>query len=358
MKARAKQLLDQASAAMLAGIEIYNKPRFTYRAQSFAILALNGWELLLKAKWLTDSNNRLGSLYVRQGSGPRRRRIKKTRAGNPMTHSLDYLAEKLRENRVLAENVCRNLQILTELRDSAVHFYYDNSEFEKRLHEIGAAAVTNFYAALRAWFKHEPLPSTAYFMPLAFVSPKSLSATNLTSEEKRVLKFISAQMASAEEDPGSPYAVAVNLELRFVRSKSEAATPVRVSNDPDALPVRLSEEDVLARWPWTYDELTSQCRKRYSDFKADHKYHELRKALASKPAYAHLRLLNPKNPAGARKMFFNPNILQELDKHYQRRETQQSALSVASARSESAPLTAGTAAGNAESEPSGVAHAV
>jgi hypothetical protein len=77
MKARAKQLLDQASAAMLAGIEIYNKPRFIYRAQSFAILAMNAWELLLKAKWLTDNNNRVSSLYVRQGTGPKRKRIKK-----------------------------------------------------------------------------------------------------------------------------------------------------------------------------------------------------------------------------------------------------------------------------------------
>jgi hypothetical protein len=245
-----------------------------------------------------------------------------------MTHSLDYLAEKLRESKALAENTRRNLQILTELRDSAVHFYYDNSEFEKRLHEIGAAAVTNFHASVRAWFKQEPSASSAYFMPLAFVSPKSVSATNLTSEERRVLKFISAQMASAEEEPGSPYAVAVNLELRFIRSKGETATPVRVSNDPDALPVYLSEEDILERWPWTYAQLTTECRKRYSDFKEDKKYHDLRKQLASKSAYGHERLLHPGNPKSSRKMFFNPNILQELDKHYMRQQPQPVAVPV------------------------------
>jgi hypothetical protein len=53
VKARTKQLLDQGTAAMLAAIEIYNKPQFSYRAQSFAILALNAWQLLLKAKWLS-----------------------------------------------------------------------------------------------------------------------------------------------------------------------------------------------------------------------------------------------------------------------------------------------------------------
>jgi hypothetical protein len=34
---------------MVAAIEIYNKPRFEYRDEVFAILLLNAWELLLKA---------------------------------------------------------------------------------------------------------------------------------------------------------------------------------------------------------------------------------------------------------------------------------------------------------------------
>lgn len=320
MKARARELLDQATAAMLAAIEIYNKPRFAYRAQSFAILALNAWELLLKAEWLAVHKNYLPSLYVRQGGGPSRKRIKKTRAGNPMTHTLDYLADKLRDNSTLAENVCRNLQILSELRDSAVHFYCDNSEFEKRLHEIAAAAVTNFYAAARDWFSQNLSQFSVYFMPLAFIAPDSVSVVALNSEEKRVLRYIAAQLASGDQDPGSPYAVAVNLELRFVRSKTGNATPVRVTNDSEALPVYLTEQDMLDRWPWTYDELTAHCRKRYSDFKADKKYHEIRRQLASKPSYAHERLLHPGNPKSSKKVFFNPNILQELDKHYSRHE--------------------------------------
>jgi hypothetical protein len=319
VKARTKELLEQATAAMLAAIEIYNKPRFTYRAQSFAILALNAWELLLKAKWLVDHKNYLPSLYVRQGGGPKRKRIKKTRSGNPMTHSLEFLADKLRQSKALPENAYLNLKILTELRDTAVHFYRDNSEFEKRLHEIGAAAVTNFYAAARDWFAGGLPAMRGYFMPLAFVTPQAVSGTSLTLEEKRILKYISSQIASAGEDAGSPYAVAVNLELRFVRSKSQAATPVRVSTDPDALPVYLTEEDIRQRWPWTYKALTIQCRGRYSDFKENRKYHDLRKQLEFKPAYAHERLLDPDNPTSTKKVFYSSNILQEFDKHYTRK---------------------------------------
>lgn len=69
MKARSKELLDRAIAAMVAAIDVYNKLDFRYRAESFTILALNAWELLLKAKWLAMNRNRLSSLYVREGEG-------------------------------------------------------------------------------------------------------------------------------------------------------------------------------------------------------------------------------------------------------------------------------------------------
>ena len=47
----------KAEEALLAAIELYNKPDFRYREEAFAILALNAWELLLKAKLLAESDN-------------------------------------------------------------------------------------------------------------------------------------------------------------------------------------------------------------------------------------------------------------------------------------------------------------
>ena len=51
---------------MISAIEIYNKPDFKYREETFAILAINSWELLLKAKWLKENNNKIRSLYVEE----------------------------------------------------------------------------------------------------------------------------------------------------------------------------------------------------------------------------------------------------------------------------------------------------
>ena len=294
MKARARELLDRAIAAMVAAIDVYNKPDFPYRVESFTILALNGWEILLKARWLALHRNRLSSLYVRQGKADASRpRYKRTRSGNPMTHSLDYLAKKLTEQRQLDENARRNLEALSELRDTAVHFYHRSPKLNERVQEIGMACLKNFVAAVQDWFQEDLSRFNFYLMPLSFVaSPPSLEAIQLNRHEKSFLAFLD-RLTHEQEDPAARYSVAVNVEVRFVRSKVASAASVRVTNDPNAPAVRLSEEQVRESYPWDYQELTNRCRERYSDFKVDQKYHKLRKSLESDRRFAHERRLDP-----------------------------------------------------------------
>jgi hypothetical protein len=68
MKARSKEPLDRAIAATIAAIEIYTKPDFRYREEAFAVLAINGWELLLKAKWLAEHGNDITALHLRKAA--------------------------------------------------------------------------------------------------------------------------------------------------------------------------------------------------------------------------------------------------------------------------------------------------
>ncbi len=150
MKSRSKKLLDKAIAATVSAIEIYNKPDFQYREETFSVLAINGWELLFKAKWLHEHNNEMRSLYVmeplikKDGSKSKKLKIKRTRSGNPLTHSLDYLAKQLIEQGHLEQNVWTNIQALLGLRDSSIHFYNSSPEFAVKLQEIGVAILKNF----------------------------------------------------------------------------------------------------------------------------------------------------------------------------------------------------------------------
>ena len=100
-KSRSSKLLEKSIAAMLSAIEIYNKPDFRYREETFAVLAVNGWELLLKAKILEENNNRLNSIYVYEkrttklGKTSKKKYIKCNRSCNPVTISLRNAITKI-----------------------------------------------------------------------------------------------------------------------------------------------------------------------------------------------------------------------------------------------------------------------
>jgi len=320
MKSRSKELLDRSIAAMVAAIDVYNKPDFRYRAESFTILALNAWELLLKAKWLADNNNRLNSLYVvEKKQGQKRQRYKRSRSGNPLTHSLDYLAKKLTERKVLDVSAQRNLEALTELRDTAVHFYHRSPDLAEIVQEIGMACLKNFVAAVQDWFGYDLSRFNFYLMPLSFLTPPpTVESVQLNKKELNFLRFLD-NLKQANDDPAARYSVAVNVEVRFVRSKSPNAVIVRVTKDPNAPAIQLTEEKIRELYPWDYGELVKRCREQYVDFKVDQRFHQIRKNLELDQRFAHIRRLDPNNPKSNRKTFYNPNIMREFDKYYSRR---------------------------------------
>lgn len=325
MKARKKELLDRSVAAMLAAIEIYNKPDFSYREETFAILAINGWELLLKAKWLDAHDNQVRSLYVKEpatkkdGSKSKKFKIKKTRSANPFTHSLEHLAKQLVYQGALDQHAKANIDALTELRDSSIHFYNNAGAFPIRLQEIGAACMKNFVSAVRDWFNRDLSEYNFYLMPLSFVTlPQHQEGLILNPEETNFLKYLETLEPSTDSSE-SNYAVTVNIELKFTKSKTRDALGVTITGADGAPEVKLTEEQITEKYPFTYQVLTDKCKARYSDFKCSKPYHDLRKKLEANERYAKTRRLDPDNPKSSKKTFYNSNIFQELDKHYAER---------------------------------------
>lgn len=143
MKSRSRMMLEKSIAEMLSAIEIYNKPDFKYREETFSVLCINSWELLLKAQVLHLSSNKLKSIYkmefktlkkgVRSGTAS----IKKNRSGNPMSINL-FEAYKiitadfgLKINKVVHDN----LLALTEIRDNSIHFINDDITIAVKIQE-------------------------------------------------------------------------------------------------------------------------------------------------------------------------------------------------------------------------------
>ena len=306
---------------MLSAIEVYNKPDFKYREETFSVLAINAWELLLKAKWLKENSNRVRSLYVLEvrmradGSRFKHHKPKLTSSGNPFTHSLDYLSKKMVEKKLLAELARKNLEALCEIRDSSVHFYNKNNLFAVRLQEIGSAAAKNYVMTSHDWFSFDFSRYNFFLMPLAFINPKSSnSSVILNREEKNLVKFISD--LEAANDPSSDYAVSVNIDLKFSKSKASDALNVQITNDPNATKIQLSEDNLRDTYPLNYAMLTQECKTRYLNFSVSKKYHELRKPLKDDIKYCHVKKLDPNNPRSAKQDWFSRAVFNVFDKHF------------------------------------------
>ena len=314
MKLMSEEFLERAISAMTAGIEIYNKPGFHYRAESFAILAINGWELLLKAKWLHENQNQVESLYVTDNKG----NVKKTRSNAPSTRNLDYIAKKFVDSKTLDRAAWNNIQALQEIRDSSIHFFNKSSVYDK-IYSIGAACVKNFVIAVHSWFNKDLSGIDIPLMPLTFFDlPQGSDGIMLSTAEENLLSFLE-QLAISGENDDSPYAVMVNFDIKLTKSNSDKSFVARITTDPSALPIQLTEEQVRETYPWDYHELTKRCKERYNEeFKVNSQYHDVRKPLEEDPKFAKMRFLDPGNNKSSKKTFYNPNILKEFDKHYTR----------------------------------------
>jgi hypothetical protein len=330
MRPRSRLLLDKSLGAMLAAIEIYNKPVFSYREESFAILAVNAWELLLKARLLQLASNKLSALLIYEprtkidGTSSDKLYRKKNRAGNFSTigifKAIDILANKYGEP--LGPALKANIESIVEIRDNAVHFVNKDFTFAKTIHEIGTAAVKNYVLSTRQWFGVDIGAQGMFLMPLAFLSnTRKVDGVGITHEEQQLMSFLSEQKKAPGVSNDRAFDVALTIEVSMKRSKTSEGAKFSISADPDAVAMRVEEKDIRDTHPWSYENLSTRLSLRFTDFKANAKYHQLRKVLESNPKFCKERLLDPGNPSGVKKKFYNPNIAKEFDPFYERAKT-------------------------------------
>ena len=257
----------------------------------------------------------------KDGSKSRRSRIKRTRSGAPMTHSLDHIARKLSGRGKLADNVLVNIQALLALRDSSIHFYNSPYELQRHCHGLGTASIENFFLIVTDWFEYDLSEFNLFLMPLSFVAlPSQTRAIVLNREERNFLQHLEQLEAQADYSD-SKYNVTINIDVKLVRTKGKDAVAVRSTKNPDAPEVRMTEEQVLEQFPWDYQRLVRACRERYVDFKLNMTFHSIRRSLCEGEAanLCKTRLLDPKNMQSSSKQFYKPEILREFDRHYSRR---------------------------------------
>ena len=327
---RSIQFVRKAEEALLSAIEVYNRPTFAYREETFAILALNAWELLLKAKLLAENANKPRCLYTfehrvtKTGQPSTKLYLKKNRSGAPLTHGLWKTITELENNTKVRVDpaIKTNLEALIEIRDNAVHFMIASPQLAKQVLEIGSAAVRNFIELARFWFSHDLSGRHFFLMPIGFIdAPHSATAVDLSKPEAKLIAYLAQLSGNAMQAQGAktPFNVTLEVNLSFKRSTATGAMAVAITNDPTAPQIALTDDDFKKVYKWTHQQLIDNLKKRYTDFKMNEKFRGIKKPLMADPKYVRPRYLDPDNPQSGKKDFYNPAILSEFDKHYTRK---------------------------------------
>lgn len=308
-KATYKLLLEKSIQAALCAIELYNKPIFSYREESFSILMVNSWELLLKAKTLKDNKNKLNSLYVLSNakikSGERSQRLeyKKTKSGNFITKGISALIDK----NIQDENLKKNLEALVEIRDNAIHFLNKPKDIKKTILEVATASLKSYKIITNEWFKESLDKYDLFLIPIAFNIPQTFAAETLSKDNKKFLSYMLTQIS--QQQKSSKHSIALVIDIKFNRSNGG----ICVKNDKDGIPVYQDSEEVFAnKYPLSYDELIGKLKNRDENFKRNKSFNEKMREIKNNKELFGLRYLNYAKKSGMKKGYYSSNALKEF----------------------------------------------
>ena len=157
--ARQDALRNNSIAAMIAALEVYNKPKMEYRSECFVILMINSWELLFKA---ILSKNQISIFHPKSGHMPRFslslfEAMKQTK--NFFPDSIPY------------DPVASNIGCLNEFRNNAVHFYNEEG-FDILFYGLAQTSIFNFRDLVIEIFQQDVANEiNLSLLPISFGTP-------------------------------------------------------------------------------------------------------------------------------------------------------------------------------------------
>jgi hypothetical protein len=322
-------LLENAKAAILAAVEVHNKPIFPHRYEVCTVLVINAWELALKAYIARE----LASVRLVREDG----------TAKPFPECLACVSSVL--GRSFEATKC-NLEVLYEYRNKVVHFYHEDMDVV--VLGLLKASVLFFVGFLEEQFRQRlgeqvdfvllPIGFAKPTSPLDFVSNRS-AAKDCSREVKTFLKSIGRRSENLIAQ-GIDDSIIVNYSFALVNeSRIKNADLVAAINNAAPQPnviaihnivsagtvtfeasakqIRIAEESVFGSvFTETYNDVLRTARRKFSDFLRNARFNGIMADLKKNPSITRTRLLNPKNPNGGGMDFYHRRIYDELAKHY------------------------------------------
>ena len=154
-----RKLLENSRQAILAAIEIYNKPNFGYREEIFSILLINAWELIILA---ILSKNKV-RIFEKKN---RNAHYKTLRFEEAIRSAEKYFPKGMEKNAVI-----ENISLLREYRNLATH-YYNKAQDKQVIYALSQASIKNYRDLLKENFDTDIAEEVnLVLLPLSFTEP-------------------------------------------------------------------------------------------------------------------------------------------------------------------------------------------
>lgn len=255
-----KRLVDNSLAAMLAAVEVYNKPRMTYRDEITVMLVVNAWELALKAT-LRQKNR---SIFYPKKRGETYRSI-----------ALDSALSRVAANNLWPAGidgpaVTANVKALTEYRNRAIHLY-NAQGLGAVIYPFLQQNVLNYRDFMLVRFKKDLADSMTWqLLPLGATAPADAvqfmkvdrSATMVT-EVQQFIDELRSFMDEAEAAGSDMTRVATvyDINMQSVKKMTSADLVVAVSSTADGRVV-MRKTDPNQTHPYSMMELLDKVNER------------------------------------------------------------------------------------------------
>jgi hypothetical protein len=247
-------------SAMLSAIEIYNKPRITYREEVTVITIVNAWELALKA---TLRRDRQSIFYPKQ----RNQRYRSVTLDDALGR-VD--GRKLWPQETDGGAIIANVKSLAEYRDRAIHLY-NAPGLGAVIYPFLQQNVLNFRDFMVAKFNKDLADSITWqLLPLGASAPseavqfmkveKSASAVAEVQDFIDELRRLMDEAEAAGSDTAR-VATVYDINLQSVKKMTSADLAVAVSSTAKGQIV-LKKMDPNQTHPYSMKELLEKVNKR------------------------------------------------------------------------------------------------
>lgn len=325
--AKYKILLDKSISAVISAIEIYNKPDFKYREESFIILLVNAYEIMFKAKIVKESKNGIKSLFYKEnklsikGEKTKQKIYAKNRAGNFKTIDIFSAIKKLEKiGFSIDTKLYENIDAIVEIRDNAIHLCNDSNMLSIKTQTLGTASLLNYLKLIETWFNENLSKYNFYLMPVSFYNNfnelELITSNSQKGEIENLIKYLAEKEKKNPYTKNSEFHFTLNLDISIKKSKTEGQINFVRTNDPNAPKIQLSEEDIRKNYPLDDTELFDAVKEKNNLIKKNKNYYIARDKHINNASLCYKRYPDPRKNKGTPKKFYNINVVDLIVKNF------------------------------------------